>query len=153
MEGVYVWLIMDSFLILLLLSLQIDFVLLIPLFCIYGLLFLGLWKNKSLLLRLLQYFAKGIEIIGLLCFGIVLLSYFFHLPFVSMNTLLDGLLLVFQITMIVAGSHVLCQLIFTLCQKATTELCKVLRYRNNDLNWIVAFFRQFPLRSCHCIRR
>lgn len=103
--------------ILLLLSLQIDFVLLIPLFYIYGLLLLGLWKNKSLLLRLLQYFAKGIEIIGLLCFGIVLLSYFFHLPFVSMNTLLDGLLLVFQITMIVAGSHVLCQLILHYAKK------------------------------------
>ena len=95
------------------LFLQIDSLMInmIPLLVLCILLLFMFFINLKLSVKILTIFANMIRILGYLFFFLVCLTFFFDLGFTQQDLIQEVFSIVFQMTLIVAGSLVLCQLI------------------------------------------
>lgn len=106
-----------------------------PLFLLYGALILGILFFAHTTIRILSLFAKAIQFLGLLFFGVVIISCLFSFAWIEKAIILEGLYLVFQIAWIVAGANVLCQLILRYGQ---TQLNLLSRWMHIEKEALVA---------------
>lgn len=114
MQGIaYGLIVLPIVLILVGLFLQIDSLMInmIPLLVLCILLLFMFFINLKLSVKILTIFANMIRILGYLFFFLVCLTFFFDFGFTQQDLIQEVFSIVFQMTLIVAGSLVLCQLI------------------------------------------
>lgn len=94
-----------------LLKIEHFFFLFLPVLGICVLLIVLFFVSFKTLIFLLTLFSKCVQCIGYIFFFLVCLTFFFHCDFTTMDLIHDALEIVFQMSIIVCGSLVLCEIV------------------------------------------
>lgn len=118
--------------------LKIDhfFYLFLPVLGICAVLILLFFVSFKSLIFILTVFSKFIQCIGYIFFFLVCLTFFFHFNFTNMNLIHDALEIVFQMSIIVCGSLVLCEIVM---RKFSKYIKKIGNYLDLDRYSVMGF--------------